>query len=67
MPEPPQSRRYSIDGHVFEAQKLVPGLRITATPIGNLADIPLGAVATPAAADGLLCAATRVTGQLTSR
>lgn len=61
------SRRYSIKGVVFEAESLLPGLHVTATPIGHLADISLRAVNALAAADEILCEDTRVTGKLLHR
>lgn len=47
-----------------EAERLAPGLHIVATPIGNLRDISLRALATLAAADAVLAEDTRVTKTL---
>lgn len=72
-PTPPKStksasgRRYTIKGVAFEAESLAPGLHVTATPIGHLADISLRAVNALAAADEILCEDTRVTGRLLHR
>jgi 16S rRNA (cytidine1402-2'-O)-methyltransferase len=63
----PASRRYTIKGVVFEAESLAPGLHVTSTPIGHLADISLRAVNALAAADEILCEDTRVTGKLLQR
>jgi 16S rRNA (cytidine1402-2'-O)-methyltransferase len=60
-------RRYTIKGIVFEAESLAPGLHVTSTPIGHLADISLRAVNALAAADEILCEDTRVTGKLLQR
>jgi 16S rRNA (cytidine1402-2'-O)-methyltransferase len=60
-------RRYTIKGVVFEAESLAPGLHVTSTPIGHLADISLRAVNALAAADEILCEDTRVTGKLLQR
>jgi 16S rRNA (cytidine1402-2'-O)-methyltransferase len=60
-------RRYSIKGVVFEAESLAPGLHVTSTPIGHLADISLRAINALAAADEILCEDTRVTGKLLQR
>ncbi len=47
-----------------EAERLSAGLHVVATPIGNLADISLRALATLAAADAVIAEDTRVTKTL---
>src|SRR6202035_1562417 len=44
-----------------EAEPIEPGLHVVATPIGNLRDISLRALATLAAADAVIAEDTRVT------
>jgi 16S rRNA (cytidine1402-2'-O)-methyltransferase len=60
-------RVFHIGAQQHEAPALEPGLHITATPIGNLGDVTLRALATLAAADVVLCEDTRVTSRLMER
>ena len=63
-PKTLNAARYTVFGLAAEAEPLAPGLHIVATPIGNLRDISLRALATLAAADAVIAEDTRVSKTL---
>jgi 16S rRNA (cytidine1402-2'-O)-methyltransferase len=56
--------RFTAFGLKAEAEPIAPGLHVVATPIGNLKDISLRALATLAAAEAVIAEDTRVTKTL---
>jgi 16S rRNA (cytidine1402-2'-O)-methyltransferase len=59
-----ETATYTAFGLRAEAEPIVPGLHLVATPIGNLKDISFRALATLAAADAVVAEDTRVTRTL---
>lgn len=61
---PAEAATFTAFGLRAEAEPIAPGLHVVATPIGNLGDISLRALATLAAAEAVIAEDTRVTKTL---